>query len=141
MIREYKPDDIEQLLDVWYRASKVAHPFLTEEFLESEKIQIQYMYIDQTETWIYEAGKTLIGFVSMIENDVAALFVDPDEHRKGIGRLLLDHVINNRNLLTVDVFKENRIGINFYKKYGFEFVKEKMHIETGNLLLEMKKCL
>lgn len=141
MIREYKPDDIEQLLDVWYRASKVAHPFLTEEFLESEKIQIQYMYIDQTETWIYETGKKLIGFVAMIENDVAALFVDPDEHRKGIGRLLLDHVINNRNLLTVDVFKENRIGINFYKKYGFEFVKEKMHIETGNLLLEMKKCL
>lgn len=141
MIREYQTDDIEQLLDVWYKASKIAHPFLTDEFLSLERTQIQYIYIDETETWIYENGDKLIGFISMIENDVAALFVDPDQQRKNIGNFLLNHIKSTREFLTVDVFKENLIGVNFYKKYGFKSVKEKMHVETGNILLEMKKYL
>ncbi|MGA7304724.1 MAG: hypothetical protein WBW88_07600 [Rhodothermales bacterium] len=40
MIRLYKETDLEQLLDVWYRASRMAHPFLTEESLEQEKTAI-----------------------------------------------------------------------------------------------------
>lgn len=137
MIRSYKPEDIEPLLDVWYRASKVAHPFLTDDFLELERAQIQYLYIDQTETWIYEVENKLIGFVSMVEKDVAALFVDPLEHRKGIGHQLLNHVFQTREFLTVDVFKENEMAVKFYYKYGFKLVKEKMHEETGHLLFEM----
>ncbi len=40
MIRPYADEDMAQLLDVWYRASLIAHSFLPEEFLETERRQI-----------------------------------------------------------------------------------------------------
>jgi putative acetyltransferase len=138
MIRPYETEDIEELLDVWYQASKIAHPFLSEEFLDKERNQIKYIYIDDTETFIYTDYDQLLGFISMVDNDVGALFVKPNKQRLGIGKQLLNFVLQKRDFLTVDVFKENEIGVNFYYKHGFKYIKEKLHIETGNLLIEMK---
>ena len=41
MIRPYVEEDLEALLDVWYRASQIAHSFLTEDFFESERREMQ----------------------------------------------------------------------------------------------------
>ena len=52
MIREYRESDIEELIDVWFEASSMAHPFLTREFMEKEKIKIREVYIPNTKTWL-----------------------------------------------------------------------------------------
>ena len=40
--------------------------------------------------------------------------------------------------LVVDVFEKNLIGHDFYTKYGFKLVEEKIHEQTGEKVLLLK---
>ena len=66
MIREYEDKDLEELLDAWYSASKVAHPFLSEEFLEQERKNIAEIHLQNAETWVYELNGAVVGFIALI---------------------------------------------------------------------------
>ena len=138
MIREYEDKDLEELLEAWYSASKVAHPFLSEEFLEQERKNIESVHLPNAETWVYELNGAVVGFIALIGNEVGAIFLDPEFHGKGIGRALMDHARSIRDVLELDVFKENKIGRNFYKKYGFIEEYEYLHKETGFMQLRLK---
>ncbi len=37
----------------------------------------------------------------------------------------------------MEVFKANRIGRDFYRRYGFAFMEEHIHEETGEPLLRL----
>lgn len=137
MIRKYQSDDVESILAVWEAASAIAHPFLSDDFMASERLNIRDIYLPNTETWVWEVEGGVVGFVSMIESEVGALFVHPEYHGQGIGRSLVDHVGTTRDSLEVEVFKENRIGREFYDRYGFVFREEKLHEPTGHVLLRL----
>ena len=49
----------------------------------------------------------------------------------------MDHAKMLRGDLEVEVFKENRIGREFYRRYGFTFHDEHIHEETGEALLRL----
>jgi len=138
VIREYEDRDLAELLDAWYSASKVAHLFLSEEFFEQERKNIASIHLPNAETWVYELDGVVVGFISLIGNEVGAIFVDPKFHGKGIGRELMDHARNLREVLELDVFKDNLIGRSFYRKYGFSKVYEHLHKETGFMQLRLK---
>ncbi len=137
-VRKYTPDDLDDVLSVWGSATRLAHPFLTEKFLEEERYNIPNVYLPNAETWILEQDNQVIGFVALIGVEVGALFVDPRYHRSGAGRALMDKARELRNHLEVDVFKDNQIGRPFYARYGFEIDKEYVHGATGNMLLRMR---
>ncbi|HEX9659812.1 MAG TPA: GNAT family N-acetyltransferase [Rhodothermales bacterium] len=137
MIRPYKSADLDQLLDIWYRASKLAHPFLDENFLSGERASIATKHLPSAETWVYILGGKVVGFVALVGNEVGGLFVDPDFHRKGIGGALVDHALAQCGQLEVEVFLENVIGRKFYDRYGFQPVKELVHEQTGRSVLRM----
>ncbi len=138
MIRKYREIDTEQILDIWFRASTLAHPFLEADFMEKEKVNVREIYIPNTETWVYAEGGFLIGFISMIGNEVGALFVRPEFQGLGIGTGLMDHVAPLHDELEVEVFDKNAIGRAFYDKYGFELLEKHIHEETGHDLLRMR---
>ncbi len=138
IVREYRPDDLNDVLSAWESATRVAHPFLTEPFLEQERHNIPNVYLPNAETWVLDQGGRVIGFIALIGVEVGALFVDPAFHGSGAGRMLMDKARELRGDLEVDVFRENGIGRNFYARYGFEIAKELIHAPTGNALLRMK---
>jgi putative acetyltransferase len=138
MIRDYQAADFDQLINVWLKASKLAHPFLTDAFLDKEIGNIRDVYIPITETVVYEYENRVIGFLSLIGNEVGAIFLDPEYHGQKIGKALMDYAANKREDLELDVFKENHIGQNFYFRYGFKLSHEHLHEETGNMLLRLK---
>lgn len=138
MIRKYDPDDLAQLLEVWYDASRVAHPFLSTEFVDRERREVAETHLPNAETWVYEEDGSVVGFISLIGDEVGGLFVTSRRHRRGIGRALLDHVRASRDHLEVEVFEANRIGRSFYDAYGFEIVETQRHAETGHKTLRMR---
>jgi putative acetyltransferase len=138
MIREYRPSDLDDLLRTWAAASAVAHSFLSKEFLERERRSIPNVYLPNAETWIWEADGHVVGFISLLGNEVGAIFVDPRFHGAGIGRALMDRARAARGELEVEVFKDNAIGRAFYARYGFEPLHEKVHEETGFDLLRLR---
>jgi len=138
MIRKYKDSDIEEILEVWYQASRMAHPFLDADFMGMEKRNIRDVYIPNTTTWVYEKEGVILGFISMMGNEVGAIFVRPDMHGKGIGRQLMDFVAAYHDVMEVEVFERNAVGRAFYDKYGFELIEEYMHKFTNNRLLRLR---
>lgn len=138
MIRAYRDEDLEPLLDVWYRASRSAHPFLDEAFLERERRTIATVFMPKAQTWVYRRGADLLGFISLLDDEIGGLFVDPAAQGQGIGRALLDHVRSLHQELEVDVFKANDRGCRFYAAMGFVVVGERLDEETGQLVLRMR---
>lgn len=138
MIRKYLDTDLNELLEVWYSASKVAHYFLDESFLESEKEDIASIYLPIAETWVYEKDGKVVGFIALIENEVGGIFVHPDYQRKGIGRSLMDYASNIRKPLVLNVFEDNSIGRDFYDKYGFVKIGEVIHEKTKRNQIRME---
>ncbi len=138
MIRKYEETDIEEILDVWYKASSIAHPFLDSEFMEKEKKNIREVYMPNTKVWVSTNKNALDGFISMMGNEVGAIFVRPEKHGQGIGKKLMDFVCQFHEEVEVEVFKDNKIGRAFYDKYGFKIIKEHIHEDTKHKLLRMK---
>ena len=138
MIRPYATRDLDELLDAWEQASRLAHPFLDDVFFRRERKAIVDVYLPMTETWVYLVEERVVGFIALLDQEVGALFVDPAFHGQGIGRALMDHACTLRVHLEVEVFKANAIGRRFYDRYGFAFVKEHMHEETGHPLHRLR---
>jgi len=138
MIRPCTSGDIEELLDVWYRASLIAHRFLTEEFFEDERTEIVERWLPSAETNVYEADGRVVGFIALIGNEVGAIFVDPDHQGRGIGRVLMDHARRSRPFLELDVFEANGIGRRFYDAYGFQVVDRHVNDRTGHFELRLR---
>lgn len=65
MLRKYKEEDRDDLIDVWFAASKIATPFLSDEFLAAERNNIAEIYLPNAETWIFEIEDALVGFTSL----------------------------------------------------------------------------
>ncbi|WP_019507196.1 GNAT family N-acetyltransferase [Pleurocapsa sp. PCC 7319] len=137
-IRQYTDDDLKAVISSWESASKMAHPFLEEDFLAQERINIAELYLPNAETWVAELDGKVIGFIALIGNEVGGIFLQPSYHGKGIGKALMDKAQELRGSLEVEVFTKNSIGRKFYSNYGFEKIEEKVHDKTGNDLLRLK---
>ncbi len=138
VIRKYSPEDFSELLDVWDEAARLAHPFWTPAHFEQERRDISQEFLPTAETWVFESEGRVVGFISMLGNEVGGLFVAPGLHRKGIGRALMDHTRASREYLELDVFEANDIGRAFYDAYGFKFVGERLEEETGFRILRLQ---
>lgn len=137
-IRQYTEKDLNDLLSAWENASKVAHPFLTQEFLEKERFNIPNLYLPNADTWVAELNNTVVGFITLLGNEVGAIFVEPKFHGIGIGKALMEKAQEIHSNLEVEVFEANSIGRKFYCSYGFQLVSEKEHAETGQKLMRFK---
>ena len=138
MIRKHKENDLEQIINVWYKSSTIAHPFLNANFVEKVKSDMTNIYIPNSQTWVYEIDNTIVGFISMLNNEIGGLFVLPNDQTKGIGTKLVDFIKGKHSDLEVEVFERNVIGRAFYQKYGFERIKKYYHQESGNEVLRLK---
>ena len=137
LIRQYHNNDLTSVLGSWENASKVAHPFLSTDFMQQERENIPNIYLPNADTWVAEVDKTVVGFIALIGNEVGAIFVQPEFHGKRIGKALMDKAKTLHSTLEVKVFKKNKIGRKFYQQYGFNFMQESLHEATGNQLLRL----
>ncbi|BBN83670.1 acetyltransferase [Pseudoalteromonas sp. A25] len=137
-VRQYRVSDLEAVLDSWEVATRLAHDFMTDEFIAQERKNIAEIYLPNTDTWVAQIGGDVKGFIALMGNEVGAIFLQPDYHGRGIGKALMDKAQELHGNLEVEVFKANSIGRNFYSKYGFEYQEEKFHEPTGQQVLRLK---
>jgi putative acetyltransferase len=138
IIRQYKESDLDSVLDSWEMATRLAHEFMTDDFIAQERKNVEEMYLPNTDTWVAEIGNEVKGFIALMGNEVGAIFLQPHCHGKGIGKALMDKAQELHGDLEVEVFKKNTIGRDFYSKYGFEPLEEKLHEPTGQQVLRLK---
>ena len=138
MIRELKPEEIKDVLDIWLKASIKAHSFVDQEFWKSKTGVMRETYLPSSETYILKEDDVIKGFFSLQDETLAAMFVSPEFQGKGVGRKLMDKAKTLRGRLELAVYKENQKSIDFYKKCGFEFIEERVDEHTGHMEILMK---
>lgn len=138
MVRQYQGSDIEAVLDIWLRASIEAHDFVAAAFWESQLDDMRNLYIPGSETWVYEQEGAVLGFYSLCDNHLAAIFVEPQRQGLGIGKLLLAHAKAQRESLTLSVYQENQASCGFYLSQGFRIVSEQAEPHTGRMEYTMR---
>lgn len=138
VIRQYQSSDLDDVLSTWENASKLSHPFLKEDFLAQERKNIPEIYLPNADTWVVETDDQVAGFIALIGNEVVAIFLQPEKQGKGMGKLMMDKAQELHGDLEVQVFVNNLIGLDFYLKYGFQLMEEKIHEQTGEQLLRLR---
>lgn len=140
-IRKLTSKDIEAVVELWYKTSIIAHNFIPKSYWKKNKETMASEYLPNSDTYLaLEKGK-IVGFVSMIENFLAAIFVDNKIQGKGIGKSLLDFVKSQKINIQLKVYQKNTKAISFYKSQGFAIKSINIEIETSEkeLLMEWTK--
>jgi putative acetyltransferase len=138
MIRLYQEKDVAAIIDTWYQASLIAHPFLTETFLQEERIKLREVFLPRSMTWVYEDAGQVVAFISLYDGEVGGLFVHPSKQRQGIGQALMDQAASLHDFLELDVFEANKLGQAFYAKYGFVPISQYEEEQTGEMMLRLR---
>ena len=137
-VRQYENSDLDAVLSSWETATRLAHPFMTDEFIAQERMNVAEIYMPNADTWVVDIEGNVEGFIALMGNEVGAIFLQPEYHGTGAGKALMDKAQELHSDLEVEVFKENSIGRKFYSRYGFEHLEEKLHEPTGRQVLRLK---
>ena len=119
MIRRTIPADTPRLVDIWEKAVRETHLFLTEADIQFYLPQVRDIYLPALEVWLFENSREAVGLIGLDGNKVEMLFVDPAYHGKGAGKALLSHAQHLKGKLTVDVNEQNPAALAFYLKCNF----------------------
>ena len=121
MIVPYQEQYHDQLVDIWHRAVVRTHTFLAEADIQFYHQIVRNGALREVELWMaLNEAQEPAGFIGLDGTKIEMLFVDPDEHGKGIGRRLVQHAkTRNGGSLQVDVNEQNEGAYLFYKRLGF----------------------
>jgi len=132
MIRKFEKNDINAIMQIWKNENIKAHQFILKTYWENN-----YQYVEEVlpkaEIYVYILKEKIVGFVGVNNNYIEGIFIDTDNQGKGIGRLLLNKVKENRNNLTLRVYKKNINAINFYQKNDFIIINENIDKNTDEI--------
>ncbi|MFI4956156.1 MAG: N-acetyltransferase [Gammaproteobacteria bacterium] len=123
--------DIDRVIDIWYQGSILAHSFVDEKYWLNAKTLMKEVYIPNSKTWVLLADNIIIGFYSIAEDSLAAIFIDPKFHGKGYGRILLQHAFAHNQTLQLHVYQKNNKAVNFYRANEFYIESECVDDNTG----------
>ncbi len=113
-IRLNKEAEVNKLVEIWYEGSLVAHDFIDKDYWKSQLTKMGEKYIPMAETFVISNEIEVVGFVSMVDDYLAALFIDVKHQGKGYGKRLLNFVKERRENIQLKVYKKNEKAVNFY---------------------------
>ena len=136
MIRVFENHDIDRIMEVWLDTNISAHSFIESEYWENNFDTVKGMMPSAT-IYVYEENNVIQGFVGLLDNYIAGIFVSPPFQSNGIGKKLLDYVKNKKDTLSLSVYKENVKAVNFYLRECFSVSNEQLDKNTGKMELNM----
>jgi len=140
MIRHFQQQDEDSVIRIWLEASAIAHSFIPRSYWENKIPAMRNEYLPQSQTLVHEDEHTneITGFISLIDNYIAALFISPNRQGQGIGQTLMSHVKQQHPELELNVYAENTQALTFYKRQGFTITREQTDKQTGRQEFTMK---
>ena len=125
MIRKFKIEDLDKIMEIWLNSNIEAHPFIDKKYWEENYSMVRDI-LPTSIIYIYEEGEKILGFVGMVGNYIAGIFVDREFRSKGIGKCLLKYCKERNGVLKLNVYVKNIRAIDFYRREGFVIEDEKV---------------
>ncbi len=130
MIRFYNKDDLCSIMDIWLDSNIKAHNFIAPIYWRNNFSMVKEM-MPQARLYVYEHQKELAGFIGIMEDYIAGIFVSSNQQSKGIGQELLNYAKSDHKKLSLTVYKKNERAVTFYLREGFIIKNEQIDDATG----------
>lgn len=133
MIKEFKIDQLDEVMKIWIETNIDAHNFIPKEYWINNFELVKQM-LPTANNYVFEENNIIKGFIGIIEQSyIAGLFVKKEYQGEGIGQKLIEYSKSKYGHLTLDVFVKNEKALNFYYKNSFEVLDTKINEETKEL--------
>jgi len=119
-IRKATQADYPPIMEIWESAVKATHDFLSDEDFDFFKIAIPRDYLPNLSVYVLEDKGDIPAFCSVSEDNLEMLFVDANNRGKGLGKILVQFVLDELNIYLVDVNEQNPQAVGFYEKMGYQ---------------------
>lgn len=126
MIREFSESDFPEILKI-YNSSKLDElAFEDEEFVLLPLLEDKHRLNKLRESKIVVFDESGIkGYGAYLGNQIRSLYVDPNSRGRGIGRALLEHILEKIGVpALLHVTKSSYRVKSFYEQYGFRVCSE-----------------
>lgn len=130
MIREFQILDTEQVMKLWLFGNMDAHSFVPEEYWRSHFNEVQEALL-QAKVFVYDIDGKVLGFIGLMNEYIAGIFVDKSCRSTGIGTQLLKYAKQKYDILSLSVYQQNLRAVAFYHREGFSILSERVDEDTG----------
>lgn len=123
---------ITELTDVWESSVKATHLFLSPPEIDSIMSYIPTALIEIPHLIIAENNEDRpIAFMGIDDYKLEMLFLAPEWHGQGLGKMLLLYGIEHHHISEVTVNEQNPLAQGFYEHMGFRTYQRTEHDEEG----------
>ena len=132
MIRAFRESDLAGVMQIWLDTNMKAHKFMRKEYWINNYNVVKEM-LPQAEVYVYEDDDThqIAGFIGLINNYIAGIFIKEAAQSKGIGKQLLNYVKGLKSELSLSVYQKNLRAVSFYLREQFIIQSENLDDSTN----------
>jgi putative acetyltransferase len=130
-ILPFTPADTEAVLAIWLEASLQAHHFIDPTYWHANLAPMRETYLPAADSYVLWQDGAALGFYSLYEETLAAIFVTPAQQGRGYGKALLAHAKRQRPALRLQVYRQNLASCDFYLSQGFQIEDGQQDPHTG----------
>jgi ribosomal protein S18 acetylase RimI-like enzyme len=136
MVRDFQAEDLNRIMELWLETNIQAHDFIKKNYWQDHFDEVMEI-LPKASVYVYEDNGSIEGFIGLMNNYIAGIFISKDNQSRGIGRQLLHHVKENHNELSLKVYEKNQRAVNFYLREGFLVTEKQVDRENGEVEYEM----
>ncbi|MGA8986557.1 GNAT family N-acetyltransferase [Aeromicrobium sp.] len=111
--------DFDALTDIWERAVRPTHSFMSDGHLADLRPRVRDLLLPSMDVWVALVEDRPVGFVGAHDAHVELLYIDPEAQGAGIGPALLARIADGAGPRSVEVYLGNAAGLAFYHSQGF----------------------
>lgn len=130
MIRKMQKTDIDRVAEIWLDTNTEAHAFIPSRYWLDNYAAVKEQ-LAQAEVYVYESEGNIHGFIGLIDDYIAGIFVKHYAQSNGIGKELLDFMKGRKEELRLNVYQKNVRAVNFYQRERFKIQHEGTDKDTG----------
>ncbi|AVK47932.1 MAG: N-acetyltransferase [Clostridium beijerinckii] len=124
MIKDFKLDNLDKVMEIWLDTNIEAHDFIPKEYWK-DNFELVKQMLPSADIYIFEENNIIKGFIGIVEqNYIAGLFVKKEYQREGVGKKLIEYCKSKYDNLILHVFTKNVTAVNFYMKNNFKVIDE-----------------
>ncbi|HEY0744586.1 MAG TPA: GNAT family N-acetyltransferase [Chryseosolibacter sp.] len=120
-IQKYKSAYREQVIDVWEQSVRATHHFLEPSDIDFYKTLVEGIDFNSFDVYcVFDDTDGMIGIIGVADFKLEMLFLKPKSIGKGIGKALMNFILEDLKVTKVDVNEGNAKAVEFYQRAGFK---------------------
>ena len=126
MIRKIKEEDLTKVMTIWVKGNFKANNFIDKDYWLEIYNDTKVDFLKKFKTYVYVKDNDILGFISIYENEIKAIYVKENNRNEGIGTKLVNYYRSNltsEKEIFIKIFEKNMKSIIFFSKLQFKNTK------------------